>query len=144
MFVRSWSNPELIWRIGIAAMTVMCCVPFSGCQNSSDEVRFAPVNGKILYKGQPISTGKLVMIHSSGKAGACEIGPDGTYRLEAPVGENRVMIDDRDQQKLAQMSPAQAQRMPSALPERFRDYMSSGLKLTVVEGNNQHDFNLKN
>lgn len=121
-------------------------VLLGGCSSVDNETR-APVVGKVMYEGKPLSQGQIVMVHDSGKMGASEIQPDGSYRLEAVVGENRIMIDSRDQANLSQISPKQGRGVrlaPSLIPSRYSDYETSGLRLTVVEGSNSHDFDLTN
>jgi hypothetical protein len=135
-------------RVGatmIMALLVLYSVSLNGCSSVAEETRFAPVTGKVTYKGKPLSQGKIVMIHESGKAGAGEVQSDGTYRLEAVVGENKVMIDSRDQKKLSQSSPKQGRGVrlePSLIPERYGDYESSKLQLTVIDGMNTQDWEL--
>ena len=129
----------------IVALLALCSVSLSGCSSTADETHFAPVTGKVTYNGKPLSQGKIVLIHDSGKAGVGEIQPDGSYRLEAAVGENKVMIDSRDQQNLAESSPKHARGArvePTLIPQRYGDYESSKLQLTVIDGMNTRDWDL--
>lgn len=131
--------------ICIVALLALCSISLHGCSPAADETRVAPVTGKVTYKGKPLSQGKIVMIHVSGKAGASEIQPDGSYRLEAAVGKNKVMIDSRDQKKLAESSPKRAPGTrvePTLIPQRYGDYESSKLQLTVIDGMNTQDWKL--
>ena len=133
-------------RVGatiIMALLVLYSVSLNGCSSAADETRFAPVTGKVTYKGKPLSQGQIVMVHDSGKMSASEIQPDGSYRLEAPLGENKVMVDSRDPQLRSQISPKQGRggRLePSLIPARYGDYESSKLQLTVIEGMNTQDW----
>jgi hypothetical protein len=135
---------------GVAISIVLAAVSsvlLTGCWPANVKDRTAPVSGKVMYKGKPLTQGQIVMVHNSGKMCASEIQSDGSYRLEAVVGENKIMVDSRDQKNLSQISPRQGrplQRATSTVPERYSDYMSSGLKLMVVEGTNHHDFDLTN
>ncbi len=56
----------------------------------------APVSGKVTYRGKPLPFGQIVMVHTAGPMQAGEIRSDGSYAIEAPVGENRVMIICQD------------------------------------------------
>jgi hypothetical protein len=123
-----------------------CLTILPGCESSKTQVPFAPLSGKVTYQGKALPQGQILLVHSSGSMGASEIRPDGHYEMQAPVGENRVMVDARDQKNLSQISPKQGrplQQAKSVIPARYNDYVSSGLKLKIVEGSNQHDFNLK-
>lgn len=116
----------------------------AGCSRGL-EAKLAPVSGRITYGGHPLSHGQIVMIHSSGRVGAGEIGADGRYQLQAAVGENKVMIQCADQPNLSQLSPTKgrALQLPrSLIPKRYTSYTSSGLRLTVVDGKNIHDWRL--
>lgn len=129
----------------IVALLALCSVSFTGCSSAADKTRYAQVTGKVTYNGKPLSQGKIVLIHDSGKSGVGEIQPDGSYRLEAAVGANKVMIDSRDQQNLVESSPKQARGTrvePSLIPQRYGDYESSKLQLTVIDGVNTQDWEL--
>lgn len=141
----AWQRSVPAHDLLVVCFLMATMVIADGCGSGKPEIQFAPVSGKISYQGKPLSQGQIVMVHNSGKMGASEIGSDGSFRLEAPVGENLVMVDSRDQVILSQLSPKQGRPLKqpkSLIPEKYNDYVSSGLKLQVVEGGNVHDFQL--
>ncbi|MEX0641101.1 MAG: hypothetical protein WD468_00290 [Pirellulales bacterium] len=85
------------------------------------------------------------MVHDSGQMGASEIGADGSYRLEAAVGPNAVLIRCRDEPNLSTMG-ADAdrgfKRAKSLIPTKYENRNSSGLKIDVVDGPNEKDWAL--
>ena len=123
-----------------------CLMGVVGCAGPP-QPQVAPISGRITYQGKPLPQGQIVFIHSSGSMGAGEIGPDGTYRVMAPVGDCKVMITCNDEPNLSKLSPkfGRPVTLPrSLIPTRYNSYGTSGLKVTLVEGENKRDWELVN
>ena len=115
-----------------------------GCGKGQQRI-MAPVAGRITYAGKALPHGQITMIHNSGQMGSGEIQPNGTYQLEAQVGENRVMIRCMDDPTFTQTNPAQGvplKSYKSLIPAKYADYVTSGLTINVTEGQNSRDWKL--
>jgi hypothetical protein len=120
----------LFLSIGILAIGCL----LSGCTKGKVPMRMAPVRGIITYRGKPLSHGQIVVMHSSGPLGAGEIAADGSYKIDAPMGDNSVMI---------QCPVEDGSKDPKSLiPVRYTNYATSGLTLSVKDGDNQKDWKL--
>ena len=108
----------------------------------------AGVTGKVLYDGQPLTTGS-VTFHpvASGPLAIGDIQSDGTYSLSVgtesglPPGEYRVTVGATGPMP----EPTVADPMPlpqSLIPARYGDVNTSGLKYTVAAGKNTIDISL--
>ena len=92
--------------------------------------------------------GKVVFVHENLPIqGSGEIGPDGRYKLDAPVGSCRVAIQSRqvpppDLPKEKQ-NPGYYLGLKSEIPDKYEDHMHNGLKFDVQNGNNTADWPLK-
>jgi hypothetical protein len=101
---------------------------FSGCGHSSAATGAptSPVRGKVTYKGQPLTKGRVIFEpDGKGKQATGEIQPDGTFVLTtyqkddgAVVGTHRVSID----------APAKV------LPIKYGSPNTSKLEVEVAEG----------
>ena len=141
------SRPKRLLQVfGHLSLTLTVILWLEGCRKSGPEIQFAAVSGSVSYQGKLLKHGKVVMIHGSGKAGSGEIQSNGQYQLQAPVGENMVMIECRDEPNLSQVDPGVGRNLrlpPSLVPERYSNHMTSGLTVTVVDGPNVKDWILK-
>ena len=96
------------------------------------------VAGRITYK-QPLTGGQIHFIGSDGKSVSGVINADGTYFVTgAPTGEVAVAIisysfggGDLKQGLTAGMSTKQAPQIRSAIPTKYSDPKTSGLKYTI-------------
>ena len=92
---------------------------------------------------KPLTHGRVVFINQAGKAGGGDIQENGTYSLEAPVGENMVMIECRDQPNSSQVDTnvGVGQSLPpSLIPESYSNRITSDLTATVKEESNTFDW----
>jgi hemoglobin len=116
------------------------------------------VSGKVTYKGQPLPAGTVIFVSADGKASSAALAPDGTYKVEKlkpgeysvgietdsvkpkPPGDKPKPPDD----KKADDKPADKQAPKYvAIPAKYADPAKSGLKVTIVKGDQQHDFDLQ-
>ena len=101
-----------------------------------DRLSGAEAAGKVTLDGRPVTTGTVVFVGSAGSTVA-EIQSDGSYRAtNVPVGPVRVLLASSGSPGPAR--PGQAP-VPQAPPPRYRSADTSGLSLTVSEGNNPYD-----
>lgn len=129
-----------------AAIALLCIV---GCGPAEKRVATAPVKGKVVYKGAPVTTGTVMFIPSGGGPPATgEIQPDGSYSLKtydpedgAVVGKHAVTISAIE---LATGSPEDPASDPKLLvPTKYSSSKMSGLTAEVSDGENAVDFELE-
>jgi hypothetical protein len=130
-------------------LVVVLCLGLSGCDRG--EVR-GRVFGKVTFQGQAVSEGTVVFGNNEkGVHMTARLKPDGSYEIimaqgvGLPVGKYRVRVCPPMQ--LAPLepdtaSPAAAVKLYANIPEKYRSLETSGLTLTVKEGENPFDIAL--
>ena len=130
--------------LGVAAMAFVV-----GC-GSSDTGRVA---GHVTIGGKPLDQGAVVFQDAKkGAAILAPIGNDGTYRVKTsqkdglPPGDYQVAIQPQSSYSgpapLA-APPKQQKKAESPIPTKYRSVKTSGLKVTVKQGDNPpFDFDL--
>jgi hypothetical protein len=121
--------------LGLLALALL--LP-SGCAKKKPT---APVSGLVTFKGKALTRGRVLFNHDSGQYGFGDIGADGRYKLEAPLGECRVAVTCREEPP--PNPPPGMLILKSLIPERYEDHMRSGLKFDVKEGENTADWKLE-
>jgi hypothetical protein len=157
-----WRNSWLVVPC-ISGMMV-----FAGCSSNGRSFPTGEVSGKITFKGEPISLGKVTFI-STGPAGDFGTGTinDGAYTLDAPLGLCKIEVQmDTDDNKNA--IPPQQMKMIKAkmkamkdqgmkvpdelpvtkkstfsLPDKYKFAAKSGLELEVKSGKQSKDWDLR-
>jgi hypothetical protein len=129
----------------ILSLAVLGTVLLTGCKGKFPT---APVSGVVTLKGKPIKHGTVVFFHENAPvSGAGTIGPDGRYKVDAPVGNCRIAIQSRETPPAdlpkEKMNPGYYLGLKSEIPDRYEDHMRNGLQFTVKEGNNTADWDLK-
>jgi hypothetical protein len=114
----------------------------------------AEVSGTVLCDGKPLPFGTIQFLGPDGIPCAGAIGPDGSYSVQVPVGEARVLITCLDEARMHQVSSqlagARGRAAPppaisgklSLIPLRYADWTTSGLTVLVSRGANPQDFSL--
>ena len=135
-------SPRGVWVVPLCLGTAV--VGVAGCTRKT-AVTVAPVSGTITYHQQPIDHGQIVMVHGSGRMAVGQVRADGTYLVQAPIGENKVMIQCLDELDLSQIRPKEnrPESTPrSFIPNRYTNYATSQLHLNVIDGENTQDWEL--
>jgi hypothetical protein len=122
----------------------------AGCDSSSPG-RLVPVQGQVLFDGQPLTAGSLVFKPNAEKGNASKFEPaatinaDGTYQLftaereGAPLGWYKVSV-------VAQAPPDEKNpyaATKSLIPARYAETTSSGLEIEVVDRPAEGAYDLK-
>jgi hypothetical protein len=102
------------------------------------------VRGTITYEGKPATHGAINIAQPGQRPFGGAINSDGTFEFEAPPGEYEVRID------VPPLIPEGAKEgdplpklEPRLIPEKYADFKSSGLTLSVgSESPQQQDFTL--
>jgi len=125
----------------LAAIAFLCVL---GC--SQPEISSSPtsiVTGVVSYRGTPLAKGNILFQHQSGQTVSADIQSDGTYRLDAFQGENRVAVISREP---SQENPSGWPRIvpgKNLIPPVFGEFRKSGLMAAVQSSENQLDFDLQ-
>jgi len=113
-----------------------------GC-GPGEEPRYA-LHGTVKFQGQPIREGRIAFSNAAkGVHLNADVGQDGSYEVTSyrgkgvPTGEYTVAI-------LPSVLDAPPPRdLWPFIPKKYRDPTTSGLKTTVVEGDNLFDVDMK-
>ena len=129
-----------------APLWILIVCASSGCSSDKNAPVCHPVHGTVTSKGKPLPEARVVL-HSLGGSVAGNQKPtaitksDGTFDLTtyhagdgAPVGEYAITVDLRALQTGGE-EPVRSG--PNTLPAKYAKSDSSGVKYTVVEGENQ-------
>ncbi len=122
----------------LACAVVPILLAVAGCGRGENRVPVFPVQGQVLVNGKP-AAGAQVVFHPTDKAGrvrpSAVVGEDGKFRLTtfaaadgAPAGAYEVTVE---RWVSSNDNPAVNQ-----LPARYRQARTSGLRATIVAGDN--------
>jgi hypothetical protein len=132
------------------AMLLAAAAIAVGCQRHGVNLPSAPVLGQVTYHGKPLGYGRITFVHSSGQAAGAGLASDGTYKLTAYQGDNKISIVcldcDAPGSNKKPMPGIEINGVPankSMIPERYANYGTSGLTFEVRPGNNKADFAMK-
>jgi hypothetical protein len=147
---------------GTLLLSLLVC----GCNNSGMGPQ-GQVSGKVIYNGKPLPGGQVTFLTAKGYTFNSVIDPEGNYKLQAPVGEAKIVVDNRmllksnEPPKLDLRHPpgitpppgvkqddAGASSAPAiagtyvALPKKYSSPDASGLTYTVKSGTQTYDIDL--
>ena len=145
-----------------SACYVLICVIVAasliGCGGNGSGVKTGTVQGKVQFKGMPLTKGTVFFFAAKGgDAASGTIQADGTYTLRyekglsVPVGDYTVsvILDDAggpimDPMQLNEKIEKEGLPKPSeGIPVKYTDPKTSGLISVIKEGANTADFELK-
>ncbi len=147
---------------------VVALMALTGCSRGSRTFPTGIVSGKVTFKGEPISLGKITFItkEGSGDFGTGIIN-DGAYTLDAPLGLCKIEIQMQTDQNKYAVSPQQMKMIKSkmkamkdqgmnvpdeppvtkrstfTLPEKYKYADKSGLEFDVKTGKQTWDKDLR-
>lgn len=138
-------------RLRILALSASFAAWASGCGPGEVRPETVPVQGKVTYKGAPVTVGTITFQSDSGQPATGKIGADGTYKLGtfaesdgAIPGHHKVIVvaNDGDPTKMPGSSPGY--KPPKDLvPKKYNKIESSGLETTVSKDKTSYDFDLQ-
>lgn len=140
-----------------------------GCGQAANPNAPAEVNGAVKYDGHPVTAGTVTFFAKDTglPAGAAPIGPDGTYHvIDMPAGEMAVAIETESanhhrpqpqygkrhrgaQGPTAEMTSPMPEDYKAAegayvkIPAKYADRVKSGLTVSISNGKQTKDFDLK-
>ena len=136
----------------LALFTLLILAAFSwGCGSESERPATFPVQGKVSYKGQPVTKGTVTFESDGGQTATGEIQPDGTYKLSsfakddgALPGHHKVMVIANDADPTLMPGSSPGYKPPKDLvPKKYSQFDTSGLEATVAKDKTSYEFDLK-
>ncbi len=139
----------------------------AGCTSKSGGgAEFAEVSGRVLFNGEPLPGGKITFITVGGaNAQSAAIDENGNYKLQAPVGDVQIAVDNRMvgkhteaptravQKKGAgrppgpthgeEPAPIEIKGTYKKIPDKYYTPSQSGLTWKVEKGGGKHDIELQ-
>ncbi len=129
----------------VAFLLLAACL--AGCAPGEPVGR---VFGKVTFQDRPVTEG-LVLFRNQAKAVhmTAAIGPDGAYEVAwrgakgLPLGTYEVMVSPplEDAPMGPALEPPKLKPFPN-IPQKYRSFTTSGLKVDVKEGENPFDVNM--
>jgi len=122
-------------------------VAFIGCNRGEP---LGKVFGTVTSSGEPLPAGSVVFSNSErGIHIMARLSGDGNYRLQTakgiglPLGDYQVSVCPPIAEPVMPGAPQAAAPPRVRIPEKFKRPETSGLKLTVREGENRFDISMK-
>jgi hypothetical protein len=150
-----------ILRLVCGCLWLALLTATTGCTKTLHETKHEEVSGKVLFKGKPLPGGRVTFAAiTGGFASSASIDGDGNYKINAPIGEVLISVDNRMFQPKRGAKQGREQRLlrrPDApvveaepikgrryveIPERYANCDTSGLTYTVMPGAQTHDIQL--
>jgi hypothetical protein len=115
-----------------------------GCGGGKVKLQSASVQGTVVYQGKPLGKGHIIFFHESGQAKATDLATDGTFKLTAFQGKNRIAVECYEPEKANPNSYGRATLSlgKSLIPHRYTEAGTSGLSHDVTPGDNKVTFTL--
>ena len=145
------------FRVVVGCALVLALAALSGCGGRGGKNNFS-LSGKVTYKGEPVTGGTLTLTPNDGKSHPVntEISSTGTYLIVPPmVGDLKVSIETESIKgktgKAYNFVPPGAKQPDidtsklvkyRQIPSKYASAATSDLKVTVVEGKNEKNFDL--
>ena len=140
--------PRRVGRALLLAALVAAASVLDGCGPSE---KIGEVEGRVTFNGQPVKEGTVVFAGPDGSSGETPLDQDGRYALTPPEnrlrpGEYVVTItpllqyDNPDPRKT---SPEKVEKRAPNIPEKYRRVGSTPFRVTVKEGKNELNFDMK-
>ena len=137
-------------RLAAGSLLGVAIVVAAGCRGGRLPV--APVQGKVLYRGNPLQFGGVMFQPNVGPPAKGKISSDGTFRLTtyregdgAVVGTHRVRITCFEIQRPGHQhaqSEQEAGAGRSLIPRKYCSFATSGLQVEVGSTNEPFVFEL--
>jgi hypothetical protein len=142
-----------------AGWSLPCCllVLAAGCSSNRSR-EHVEVSGRVLYNGQPLPGGRVMFVTVAGAfSSSGNIDEQGNYKVQAPVGEVMIAVDNRMLRPSfapteARMKGAGGPHQPEPdpvkgtykeIPNMYYTPDTSGLTFTVTPETPTHDIELK-
>ena len=131
---------------------VLCVSLLAGCgEPKTDRGTLGALTGTVSFKGEPITEGVVHFSHTSKGYGAtAPIGENGMYEVKSemgglPVGEYKVsVVPPMVLKDFGPNTPkSEVPKEVDNIPTKYRSPSTSGLTVTIKEGENNFDISMK-
>jgi hypothetical protein len=139
--------------IKIALLLILLAATLPGCGGGRPT---ATVTGTVSYKGELVPSGTVAFFGSSNQVASAPIAPDGTYTAtEVPLGQVKVTVNTpRPAAELKKAAKQTKRRFGKgvefpesvdsvSVPDKYGNPAKSPLGLTVKEGSQPYDIEMK-
>ena len=137
-------------RLAAGSLVAALWLIAGGC--GGDRLSTAPVEGKVLYRGEPLEFGSVLFQPEAGPPATGTIGADGSFELStysngdgAVIGKHRVSISCFESQG-PNAPPPDPDREPGRgkplVPRKYLRPETSGLTVEVKQDNEPFEFKL--
>ncbi|MFG0262073.1 MAG: carboxypeptidase-like regulatory domain-containing protein [Novipirellula sp. JB048] len=132
--MKRWS-----WMLPLALLALLAGL--SGC--GSAELPTGNVIGTVTHNGEALTAGSVILVNNeTGLGASAEIESSGSFQMQSVrTGEYQVAIQSRTAPTPEEMAEG-AKASPSTIPEQYRDPQTSGLSLSVSQGENKADIDI--
>ena len=156
-----------ILRLVCGCLSMVLLTGTTGCKKSLHSTQHEEVSGRVLFKGNPLPGGRVTFAAlEGGFASSQPIDENGNYKINAPIGDVLISVDNRmfqpkgaagkgkrptqtpgpDQHPKRPDSQVEAEptkgRRYVPIPVRYANCDTSGLTYTVKPGPQTHDIEL--
>jgi hypothetical protein len=129
------------------SMLVMAGLAVSGCKPAE---KLGRIGGKVTFQGKPVSEGiVLFSCIDKGVNMTAALDKEGRYEIimakgaGLPLGAYKVCVTPPPEfYPIGQPAPPKPKQYPN-IPEKYRNYQTSGLTVTVQDGENPFDIDMK-
>jgi hypothetical protein len=139
-----WGNRPFIQ--GFPTLALLFVINLPGC--GSPAPPGGQVFGKVTFEGNPVTEGTISFLNrEAGVGDEASLTKDGAYALPKalPVGDYQVMIMPLTVTEKDPFTgePAAVEKPAPNIPRKHRTIAFTDLKATVIEGKNEHNFDMK-
>lgn len=149
------------WHLTGISAGVVLAFTLAGCGSDPGRPKLGQVNGKVTYKGKPVTSGEVIFTPATGKGNETghvatgKIASDGSYSLGtfdpgdgAVLGEHVVTVQVLDQkaEDMGKMKPDGTfdYVLPkSVVPQKYASVGTSPLRCKVEESGTRFDIDMK-
>jgi len=133
-------------RLLPSVVCLLASLLLTGCLGGSDGPgrKYGKVSGTVSFKGQPVKEGEVNYLSSDTGGAAHATIKDGKFDVSGDViiGKYAVSVTPPGP---GAPEPGKTPKPAEAadIPEKYRDFKTSGLTAEVKEGSNPHEFKLE-
>jgi hypothetical protein len=128
------------------SVLMISAIALSGCKPSE---KLGRIGGKVTFRGKPVSEGiVLFSCIDKGVNMTAALAEDGSYEIimakgaGLPLGAYRVCVTPPPEfYPIGQPAPPKPKQYPN-IPAKYRNYQTSGLTVTVEDGENPFDIEM--
>jgi hypothetical protein len=147
-----WKRMRPVWHVSFMVVALL----LSGCGGGIAPTENAEITGQVTFKGKPLPGGRITFLTLRGSfAHVADIDENGNYRIEAPVGDVKIAVDNRmlksdphtqGSPKLKRPGAEEARKLKGkyvAIPKKYYSPEDSGLTYKVENGSQTKNVELK-